>query len=319
MRSFKDVECNIKEIASEYDRVMELLEYEEVLLDKKLFLRLSKQKTLFEPLALEYKNYEKLCNSVREIDSMLRDLSGDDRLDFEKENVSIEKKIKSSENTLVKLHLSLNAKMQKLVLEIVALKGDLSGVLLSDLITGYTLFAEDNSLSVQYDKDNNRLCIDGLNAKEFFVSEMGIHEARNAQKTGACQVYVFDAPIDALDFRLDDVEIVCYRSSGAGGQHINTTDSAIKATHIPTGLYTFCQEERSQIQNKEKALERLKVKVEDFYNKQIKSSIDTQRKEQLKKFKAMPINKVYDYVSGSILDSAGREISIKDFLRGRTL
>jgi peptide chain release factor 1 len=111
---------------------------------------------------------------------------------------------------------------------------------------------------------------------------------------------------------------VASRSSGAGGQHINTTDSSIKATHIPTGIVAVSQDERSQIQNRDKALDRLKLKVEDFYIQQAKKEIDKQRKEQLNTLKSGKNIYVFDYTKG-VVSFGDESLEISKFVDGENI
>lgn len=121
-------------------------------------------------------------------------------------------------------------------------------------------------------------------------NEAGVHrvqrvpatEQRGRIHTSTATVAVLNEK-ENLKFKLNlnDVEITTCRSSGAGGQHINKTESAIRAIHKPTGIKVECQDERSQKQNKEKALEILTARVQDFYQGNINSEYDQKRKDQI--------------------------------------
>ena len=115
------------------------------------------------------------------------------------------------------------------------------------------------------------LKIEGLNAYGFLKSENGVHrlvrispfDASGRRQTSFASVEVMPEFEDdnSIELRDEDLEITAHRSSGAGGQHINKTDSAIRILHIPTGIVVGCQTERSQLQNKETALHMLKSKL----------------------------------------------------------
>jgi peptide chain release factor 1 len=190
-----------------------------------------------------------------------------------------------------------------------------------DIKNGYTEFCKNQNwqYNIKKNKNSYELEILGGSAKTYFEKEIGIHKSTNDSDL-SCTIYVLNLPLkENISFEEKDIQIQTCRASGAGGQHINTTDSAIKIIHLKSGISTTCQSERSQFQNKQKALDQLKEKVTEFYQKQQDEYINKQRTSQYKSLNLKNETKVYDYSTKTIVDKNKRTILLKDFLNGKNL
>ena len=157
------------------------------------------------------------------------------------------------------------------------------------------------------------LSIVGENAYGYLKAEKGIHRlvrispfdssGRRHTSFASCDVMPEFTDEIAIEVRPEDLKIDTYRSTGAGGQHVNTTDSAVRMTHIPTGIVVQCQNERSQIQNRERAMQMLKAKLYEKQQEEQMEKLDGIRGEkkdiawgsQIRSYVFHPYNLVKDH------------------------
>ncbi len=294
----------LQKIYKEYNRLSELLTYQEVLLDKKLFLNIEKKRNEIMPIAELYNKY------LQEKTNLATILEFDGG--FEEEKTTTISNINAMEQQLQKLLNERDATIESIDLYIISEK---NSERLTDFVkSAYVKFCENNAFEVSCATggDTTILTIVGLGVKKTFESVKGLHSGLG----GKLKIVVIPT-VKSGEYDEKDVKITTCRSSGAGGQHINTTDSAIKSTHLPTGISVICQDERSQFQNKEKALNNLREKVEAYYSDQKNTQIETQKKKQLKDINLNKSVRIYDLDKGVIADD--EIFRIKDFVNGEII
>ena len=156
------------------------------------------------------------------------------------------------------------------------------------------------------------ILVEGPHAYGFLKSEHGVHrlvrvspfDASGRRQTSFASVEVmpeFD-DVDAVEIRDEDIEVTAHRSSGAGGQHINKTDSAVRIVHIPTGITVNCQEGRSQIENRETALRLIKSRVYEEYKRQKEEAEGKIRREKIGTGDRAEKIRTYNYPQNRVTD-----------------
>ena len=207
------------------------------------------------------------------------------------------------------------------ILEIrAAAGGEESALFGAELLRMYTHFADKNRWKTEI-LDVNETELGGIKectvlfrgkgAYSKLKYESGVHRVQRVPETeSGGRIHTSTATvavlpeIEDIDFEIldTDLKIDTYRSGGAGGQHVNKTESAIRITHLPTGIVVTCQDERSQLKNKEKAMNILKSKLYDYYREQRDSEYEQNRKSQVGRGNRNERIRTYNYPQGRVTD-----------------
>ena len=198
--------------------------------------------------------------------------------------------------------------------------GEESGLFCSVLYRMYCMYAESKHWKVEV-LDINETELGGIKEITFMVKgkgaysklkyERGVHRVQRVPETESSgRIHTSTSTVAVLpeieDVELEidekDLKIDTYRSSGAGGQHVNKTESAIRITHLPTGIVVACQDERSQIKNRERAMSILRSKLYDYYQGQVEAEYKKERKSQVGSGDRSERVRTYNYPQGRVTD-----------------
>ena len=301
----------LQAVADRYDELNELISDPEVIADSQRFMKLSKEEGSLRETVEKYNEYKEATQTIKDDTEMLREESDPDLVEMTKEELNEAKERQAQlQDELEVLLIPKDPNDDKnIIMEIRgAAGGDEASLFAADLYNMYVRYAEKQGWNVEV-VDRNETEVGGFKEIALMITgdqvysklkfENGAHRVQRIPATVGVMPEAEDVDVD-LDPK--DIRVDVYRSSGAGGQHINKTSSAVRMTHLPTGIVVAMQDERSQQQNRAKAMQILKARVYDYYQQQEQSEYDAQRKNAIGTGDRSERIRTYNYPQNRVTD-----------------
>ena len=312
--------ARLEEIENKYNELKQELLKPEVLEDYNKIKVLSKEISEYEETVNLFIRYKKVLSDLKNSEDMLSDVDLKEMVEEEIKNLTEEKE--TLENQLEVLLIPKDKNDGKnVVMEIRgAAGGDEANLFAGDLMRMYSYYAEEHGWKVEvYNEQPGTSggfsqieCIikgEGVYSKLKYesgshrVQRIPVTETQGRVHTSTATVLVMPE-VDEVDIEINekDIKVDVYHSSGAGGQSVNTTNSAVRMTHLPTGIVVTCQSERSQIKNRDQALKMLRVRVYDEITRKQEEEIDSTRKHKIGTGDRSEKIRTYNYPQNRVTD-----------------
>ena len=326
-------------IEDKYKELGEKVMDPDLLKDMKEYQKTMKEYADLKPIVDRYKEYQGYLNELKDTEEMLGENLDDEMRELAKEDLkNLQENIAKAEEDLKIMLIPKDPNDDRNV--IVEIRGGIGGeeaaLFAGDLFRMYSMYADKRGYKTEVMSTNETgiggfkeviFMINGKGAYSRLKHESGVHrvqrvpetEASGRIHTSAATVAVMPEADDVeIEINENDLKIDVYRASGHGGQCVNTTDSAVRITHVPTGLVVTCQDEKSQLKNKEKAMKVLKSRLYDKMLQEQNDELAKLKKGQVGSGDRSERIRTYNFPQGRVTDHRINLTlyRLEDFLNG---